>query len=158
MISKAADVAAARLADQLPKNLSAYVDSSHFVAEDAPYAIAAIDDQFLRRGIRLTQDRNHADAVIEIRTGALSTNEQSTLLGLPPLTVPFFPVGNFVTIPGFDIMRHNQTTGIAKFAATAYNPKTGQLVVSTDPQIGASHESDWVVLFLFAWGSRDPGI
>jgi hypothetical protein len=156
LISNAADQAAERLAQQLPPNISAYVDSSHFVAEDAPYAIAAIDDQLLRRGIQLTEDRAKASTIIEIRTGALSTDEQNTLVGLPPLSLPFFPVGNFISIPGFDVYEHGEYTGVAKFAATVYNPKTGQLITSTNPQFGFAHEQDWVVLFVFAWSKGDP--
>lgn len=156
LISEAADDAAARLAQQLPPNVLAYVDASHFVAEDSAYAVAAIDDQLLRRGVRLTDDKAHADTIVEIRSGALSTNEQSMLVGVPPLTLPFFPVGNFLSLPGLDLVRHRETTGIAKFAATAYNPKTGKLLLSTDPQLGVSQQSDWVVLFMFAWTKRDP--
>lgn len=158
LISTAADKAAYKLAQQLPPNISAFVDASHFNAEDSQYAIAAINDQLLRRGIRLADDRAHADTIIEIRTGALSTDEKSTLLGIPPLTLPFFPVGNFLAIPGVPIFRHGEYTGVAKFAATVYDPKTGRLVVSTDPQMGFSSESDWVVLFVFAWSNRDPAL
>jgi hypothetical protein len=158
LISTAADKAAHELAAQLPPNISAFIDSSHFVAEDSPYAIAAIDDQLLRRGIRLTDDRVHADTIIELRAGALSTDEKSTLLGLPPLSLPFVPIGNFVTIPGLPLLHHGEATGVAKFAATVYNPKTGRLVVSTDPQMGFARESDWVVLFVFAWSNRDPAL
>ena len=158
LISEAADDAAARLAQQLPPNITAYVDSSHFVAEDAAYAVAAIDDQLLKRGVLLTDDKAHASTIIEIRSGALSTNEQSMLLGVPPVTLPFFPIGNILSLPGFDLVRQRETTGIAKFAATAYNPKTGKLLVSTDPQVGVSQQSDWVVLFMFAWSKRDPSL
>jgi hypothetical protein len=158
LISTAADKAAYKLAQQLPPNISAFVDSSHFVAEDAPYAIAAIDDQLLRRGIRLTNDRVHASTIIELRTGALSTDEQSTLVGLPPLTLPFFPAGNLIAIPGVPLLHHAEDTGVAKFAATVYNPKTGKLIVSTDPQMGFAHESDWVVLFVIAWSNSDPAL
>ena len=80
------------------------------------------------------------------------------MVGLPPLTLPFFPVGNFVSLPGIALLHHAQATGVAKFAATVYNPKTGRLVASTDPQMGFAHESDWVVLFVIAWSNRDQAL
>lgn len=156
LISTAADRAAERLAAQLPSNISAFIDSSHFSVEDAPYAVAEIDDQLMRKGIHITDDRAHASTVIELRAGALSTEEQTTLVGLPPLTLPFFPVGNFVSIPGFELFRRQESAGVAKFAATVYDPKTGRLITSTSPQYGVVRESDYVLLFVFTWTDRDP--
>jgi hypothetical protein len=158
LITTAADKAAERLAAQLPSNISAFIDSSHFAVEDAPYAVAEIDDQLMRKGIRLTDDRAHASTVIELRAGALSTDEQTTLVGLPPLPLPFFPAGNFVSIPGFELFRRQETAGVAKFAATVYDPKTGRLIVSTNPQYGVVREADYVLLFVFTWSDRDPSL
>ena len=158
LISTAADQAAANLAAQLPPNIRTYVDSSHLEAEDGPYAIAAIEDQLLRRGIRLTDDKAHADSIIILRSGALSTNERTMVVGLPPVSLPFFPLGNFLALPAFDLYAHGEYTGVAKFAASLYNPKTGRLIVSTGPQYGFSHEANWVVLFLFTWSRHDHSL
>ncbi len=155
LISTAADQAAQRLAAQLPGNITAFIDSSHFSVEDAPYAVATIEDQLMRKGIHIIDDRAHASTIIELRAGALSTDEQTTLVGLPPLTLPFFPVGNFVSIPGFELFKRQEAAGVAKFAATVYDPKTGHLIASTNPQYGVVRESDYVLLFVFTWKDKD---
>ncbi len=165
LISTAADRAADALVAQIPADLSAYVDLSAMRTDnrnegvesiDRQYAIAAIDDALLRRGIRLMPDRDHADAVIVPRVGMLSTDERGTLIGLPALPLPL--AGESVSIPALSLYQQTNAKGLAKFAASVYDPKTGKLIVSTDPAYGFSRESDGTVLFLFTWSHNDMGV
>jgi hypothetical protein len=158
LITTAADRAAEALANQIPANLTAFVDRSGFSAEDQAYGMAAIDDALLRRGIRLVSDRAKADAVIVPRAGVLSTDEEQTLLGIPPLPAPTPVAGGLITVPSLSLYQHSDESGIAKFAASVYDPKTGRLIVSTDPAYGFSHASDGVVLFLITWRKNDTDI
>ncbi|MGA9797185.1 MAG: DUF6655 family protein [Rhizomicrobium sp.] len=169
LISTAADRAAEALVAQLPTNLSVYVDLSGFgvqdepnaspAMQDEPYASAALKDAMLRHGIRIVADRAQADAVILPRAGALSTYEQSTLIGLPSLPLPT-PAGAAagVTIPALSLYQDAQAKGIAKFAASVYDTKTGKLIVSTNPVWGFSRIRDGVVLFVFTWSRNDVGV
>lgn len=159
LISTAADRAAEALAAQIPPNLTAFVDSGGLPVEDEPYALAAIDDALLRHGIRLVPDPRRADAIIAPRAGALSTDERSTLLGLPALPIPT-PVGTSTgfTLPAISLYQRSVEKGIAKFAASVYEPRTGKLIVSTDPVWGFSEQRDGVVLFVFTWSRNDMGV
>ena len=47
----------------------------------------------------LVDDRNQAEAVVQVASGALSTDQKSLLIGIPQLTVPSIPLGNSVTVP-----------------------------------------------------------
>ena len=155
LVSTAIDRAADGLARQMPVNLKIYLDTSSLEGPDAHYAAAAVADRLLRRGLRLMSTRTEADAVVIVRSGALSTDNRTTLIGMPQFAVPFFPVGNLLTIPELDFYRKMHTKGVAEFAATAFDPKTGQLVASTDPQFGVSNKTDWVVFLLFGWERND---
>ena len=155
LISTAADRAAEALAAQVPANLSAWIDPSGFSAEDQAYGMAAIKDALLRRGVRLMNDRTEAEAVILPRAGMLSTFEHNTLVGIPSLPVPVAPG---VLVPPLSFYSDNEAKGAAKFAASIYDPKTGKLIVSTDPVYGFSHEDDGVVLFFFTWHKNDMGV
>ena len=73
LISTAADRAAGKLAEQIPANIRAYLDA-YIDAPDGIYATRAIRDRLLRRGIVLADDRTAADVIIEVRSGALSTD------------------------------------------------------------------------------------
>ncbi|HEY5336683.1 MAG TPA: DUF6655 family protein [Rhizomicrobium sp.] len=166
LISTAADRAAEALAAQIPTNLSAYIDTSGFATQrrdegiagiDRDYALAAIDDALLRRGVRLVHDREHADAVIVPRAGVLSTDERDILVGLPAFPAPV-PLAGTVSVPSLALYDNTKAKGIAKFAASVYDPKTGKLIVSTDPAYGFSRESDGTVLFVFTWRHNDMGV
>jgi hypothetical protein len=158
LISTAADRAAEALAAQIPPNLTAFVDTTAMDRQDKAYAVAAIEDAMMRRGVRIVADRDHANAVIVPRSGVLSTNERATLIGLPALPVPT-PIGAApITTPELSLYSSSKEKGIAKFAATVYEPKTGKLITSTDPAYGFSRQSDGVVLFLFTWSHNDMGI
>jgi hypothetical protein len=154
LVSTAADRAADSLAQQMPPGLKIFLDISALDGPDAHYAAVVIADRFLRRGLLITTDRSVAQAIVLIRSGALSTNTQSTLVGMPQFAVPFFPVGNLITIPEIDFYKSTTHEGVAEFAATAFDIKTGKLITSTDPQFGFSHENE-SILFLFVEREKD---
>jgi hypothetical protein len=155
LITTAADRAAEALAEQVPTNLTAWIDPSGFSAEDQAYGLAAIKDALLRHGVRLVSDQAKADAVILPRASTLSTDEKNTLVGIPSLPVPLAPG---VLIPPLSLYSENVAKGAAKFAASIYDPKTGKLIVSTKPAYGFSRENDGVVLFFFSWRKNDLDI
>jgi hypothetical protein len=157
LISTAADRAAEKLAEQIMPNIRAFLETDPFGVPDASYAALAIRDRFLRRGVQLVNDKSMADAVIEVRIGALSTDENSIFLGTPELPLPTLPAytANTVLVPALNLFKRAKTQATAKFAATGYDPKTGKLVVATEPQYGYSQKVDWAVLLLFSWTDQD---
>jgi hypothetical protein len=157
LISTAADRAAEKLAEQIPPNIKGYLDIS-IDAPDGTYASRAIKDGLLRRGIVLVENRAAAEVVIEVRSGALSTDEKSISIGTPQLTVPALPgpaATNGFPVPAITLFKKADIVATAKFAATAYDTRTGRLVVTTDPQYGYSKKTDWVILLLIAWTDQD---
>lgn len=155
LITTAADRAADALAAQVPPGLTAWVDNRGLSRRDQAYALAAIQDALLRRGVKLVGDRGNADAVILPRAGMLSTDERSTLLGIPALPLPLAPG---VIMPALSLFSQNKADGSAKFAASVYDAKSGKLIVSTDPAFGFSHQESGTVLFVFTWRKNDAGV
>ncbi|HEX4179314.1 MAG TPA: DUF6655 family protein [Caulobacteraceae bacterium] len=155
LASTAIDRAAERLAEQMPSNLKIFLDTSALDGPDAHYAAAAVTDSLLRRGLRMAASKTEADAVVEVRSGVMSSDEKTTLIGAPPLAVPFFPVGNLLSLPEIDFYKRSHAKGVAEFAATGFDPKSGKMVVSTDPQFGFSSKTSWVVFLLFSWEKDD---
>jgi hypothetical protein len=155
LVATAADRAAVALAAQVPAGISAWVDTSALSRRTQRYAIGAIQDALLRRGVNLVADRASADAVILPRSAMLSTAERSTLFGIPSLPLPLAP--GAVT-PALSLFSQNKADGSAKFAASVYNAKTGHLIVSTDPTYGFSHQESGTVLFVFTWRKNDSDV
>jgi hypothetical protein len=154
LISNAADRAAAQLTVGLRPGTKVFLDSSGFEGYDSKYAIGAITEQVLLRGGRLLPDRKSAEVVVAIRAGALSVDQNDTLVGIPSMNVPV-PLAGTLTTPEFALFAKHQYRGVAKFAATAYDADTGKIIAASGPSFGFSHRTHWVVLFLIAWNTDD---
>lgn len=154
MISTAADRAAERLTLDIPRGSKIFVDATNFEGTDGKYAIAAIRDKLLRDGGQLMKDRDSADMVVEIRSGALSMDDEQTLVGIPKFDVPI-PLTGSVPFPEIALFKKRQRTGIAKFGATGFGAKDGAYAASSGPQYGLSRETEWVVLLFISWTTTD---
>ena len=88
LLSSAADRAAEAIGKSKPRDSKLYFDTSEFTATDDKYAIGAIRDALLRHGNRLVDKRSDAAVVVEIRSGALATDDRETLVGIPSVTIP----------------------------------------------------------------------
>jgi hypothetical protein len=161
LISSAADRAAAQLVLGIPAGTKVYMDTRFFQGYDDGYAEAAIRTQLLKNGLALVDDREKADAVVMVSSGALSTDNKSVLIGIPALTFPFYPIGNSIQVPEIALFKTAEEKGVAKFVATGYDAKTGKLIATTDPRYGFSHTTNHVVLLFFSWATGDlipPGV
>ena len=154
LISNAADRAATQLTVGLKPETKVFLDSSGFEGYDSKYAVGAITEQVLLRGGRLVPDRKRADVVVAIRAGALSVDENDTLVGIPSMNVPV-PLAGTLTTPELALFAKHQYRGVAKFAATAYDADTGKLIAASGLSYGFSHRTHWVVFFLIAWNTDD---
>lgn len=154
LLSTAADRAAVEIAAGLPTGRKIFVDTSDFDAVDSKYAIGAIEDALLRRGNSLVTDRKSSDVVVMLRSGALATDANETLVGLPSFTAPI-PLAGSATTPKIALYDKEDHRGVAKFAATAIDPKTGALIASTTPRYGYAHSKEYTVLLFISWDRQD---
>jgi hypothetical protein len=153
LISSAADRAADALDKLIPTHGKLFVDTSNFDTTDGKYAIGVIRDALLRRNALLVDKKTGADVEVELRSGALATNDHELLIGIPSFNVPV-PFAGSLSTPKIAIYDRTMQLGVAKFAASDLCAKTGALVSSSRPQYGFAHKSDYIVLLFFGW-SRD---
>lgn len=154
LISTAADRAAAQMLAAFPPNTKVFVDDKYFEGLDTKYAIGAIRDQLAKDGAHLVADRAAADAVVEIRSGAQSIDEKSTLVGVPAIDMPV-PLSGSFKFPEIALFKKAQEVGTAKVAMTGYNQKDGTYEFTVGPDEGYSHLTQWTVLFFISWTSDD---
>lgn len=154
LISTAADRAAKNLSIQMPASDRVFVDSTNFEGTDGKYAISVIKDELLKRGMRLVADKKDADAIVEIRAGALSIDETTAIVGIPQFDIPIPAAGN-LTFPEIALFKKSQRQGLAKFAATGYSTRTGELISSSGPKYGFSEKTQWVVALFVSWTTSD---
>ena len=154
LVTTAADRAVDRLDMRIPSGTKVFLDTADFEGSNGKYVVGAVKDRLLRQGCLLMSDRKDADAIVEIRAGALSANEDETLIGIPPIGLPV-PIAGAVSLPEIALYKSERRQGLAKIAATTYDAKTGGLMQSSTAQYGASHKDNWVVLLIFDWSKND---
>ncbi|HJT15409.1 MAG TPA: DUF6655 family protein [Dongiaceae bacterium] len=155
LISTAVDRAVEGMDLEIPQGTKVFLDAGQLEGSDGKYASGAMKDRLLRDGANLVGDRGKADAVVEIRAGALSIDDRQTLVGIGSFDVPVPLAGEAAKIPEIALYKQKERVGIAKIAAIGYRTADGKLIDSTGPQFGYSHEDEQVLLFFFTWRSSD---
>ncbi|MBN9495727.1 MAG: hypothetical protein J0H39_03135 [Alphaproteobacteria bacterium] len=155
LIANAADKAAERLVLAFEPGAKVFVDAANFDGVDSKYAIAAIRERMLKLGAHLAASRDDADTVVEIRAGALSMDDGHTLVGIPAFDIPIPLAGSSVKFPEIALFKRARRQGVAQFAATGYDAKTGAYRGSTGPQSGVANELEWTMLLFITWSRSD---
>jgi Family of unknown function (DUF6655) len=105
-----------------------YLDESKVTdVVDRNYYLSTLRQQLLANGCELREKREDADFVVEARAGAIGTDRNDLLFGVPSTTVPAIPLLQPVpaAIPEIPIAKRKDQRGIAKIAVFAYHRATG---------------------------------
>ncbi|MBD3837481.1 DUF6655 family protein [Brevundimonas sp.] len=164
LLARAADRAVEGLSLPLPAGAAVYVDESYFQGEGARYAISAIRAALSDAGFRLAQNKDAADAVFEIRAGALSLEQMRRVFGIPEMRVPINETFNVVSLPELSIYSHRDRVGVAEFSGFLYEARTGAPLGAVLPMIGSYRIRSHKAMMMVTWGQqqaqpgqRDPG-
>lgn len=153
LISTAIDRAVEKLDLRIPRATKVFVDGDAIQGPDASYATGAVKDRILRNGAHLVPLRSQAEAIVELRAGALSVDDEETLVGIPEFDVPV-PLAGPLETPELSLYKQKERKGVAKLSATSYALPDGRLVDSSGPQFGYSHERE-ETLVVFSWRTTD---
>jgi hypothetical protein len=95
---------------------------------DYKYLAMALRQQMAANGGVICDTEEDADYIVEIRVGAIGTDRDDLLVGIPALTLPSIPATNFSagTIPEIPFIKRTKQRGVAKIALFAYNKHTGR--------------------------------
>jgi len=151
LISTAAEHAADKLALQIPPHAAVYIDNSNFEGTDSKYAISTIRTSLFKQGLRLVDDKKNADVIIEPRAGALSTDRDTFLIGIPSFNVPVPFTQSPLTFPQIALYGEEEQKGVAKFAVTSYDAKKGTFISAQDPQYGFAHKTEKTLMIFVSW-------
>ena len=155
VISAAAERAADKITLDIPGKSKAFVDATNFEGTDSKNALGAIRASLLEKGVYLVGDKKDAQIVVEVRAGALSTDQDTFLVGIPQFTFPVPFASSPLSFPEIAIYSSTDQKGVAKFAAASYDAKQGNLISSQTPQYGYAHNTKKTVLIFFSWTDND---
>jgi hypothetical protein len=108
-----------------------YLDDSRLGdVVDRNYLISTLRQHLLASGCALRAERDQADYIVEARAGAIGTDRNDLLFGVPSMNVPqIFPMQPVpAAIPEVPIAKRRDQRGIAKIAVFAYHRETGMPV------------------------------
>ncbi|MFY8162976.1 MAG: DUF6655 family protein, partial [Brevundimonas sp.] len=152
LVSRAADRAVEGLTLPIPAGSRVFVDDAFFRAESAAYAVSAIRNALSNAGYALAASRTEADAVFELRAGALSLEQMRRVFGLPDMRVPINDSFNVVSIPELSIYSRRDRVGVAEFSGFLYDPKSGAPLGAVLPMTGEFRIRSHKLLMIVAWG------
>jgi len=97
-------------------------------ATDHKYLGMALRQQMAASGSVICNTEEDADYIVEVRVGAIGTDRDDMLIGIPALTIPSIPGSGFSagTIPEIPFAKRTKQRGVAKIALFAYNKHTGR--------------------------------
>jgi hypothetical protein len=128
LISDAIDRAVQSMNLQTLAGQSVYLDDSKLTdTVDRNYYISTLRQQLLASGCELRDKRDDAEFVVEARAGAIGTDRNDLLFGIPSMNVPQIPLVQPApaAIPEIPIAKRRDQRGIAKIAVFAYHRATG---------------------------------
>lgn len=159
LVARAADRAVEGLILPIPVGSRVFVDDAYFRAETAAYAVSAIRSALSDAGYALVATRGEADAVFELRAGALSLEQMRRVFGLPDMRVPINDTFNVVSIPELSVYSRRDRVGVAEFSGFLYDPRTGAPLGAVLPMTGEFRIRSHKLLMIIAWGQQrvDPG-
>lgn len=159
LVARAADRAVEGLTLPIASGSRVFVDDAFFRGENAPYAISAIRGALSAAGYALASDRGQADAVFELRAGALSMEQMRRVFGLPEMRLPINETLNVVSLPELSIYSQRDRVGVAEFSGFIYDAKTGAPLGAVTPMIGEYRIRSHKALMMVSWGQQhaEPG-
>tara|TARA_R110000782_G_scaffold101075_2_gene187695 strand:+ start:303 stop:920 length:618 start_codon:yes stop_codon:yes gene_type:complete len=159
LVARAADRAAEGLVLPIPVGAKVFVDDTYFRAESAAYAVSAVRGALSSAGYALSPDKAQADAVLELRAGALSLEQMRRVFGLPEMRIPINGGLNVVALPELSVYSRRDRVGVAEFSGFLYDPENGSPLGTVAPMTGEFRIRSHRLLMIVAWGQQsvEPG-
>jgi hypothetical protein len=139
LISDAIDRAVQSIHLQSLAGQTVYLDDSRLgEVVDRNYLVSTLRQHLLASGCALRAERDQAEFIVEARAGAIGTDRNDLLFGVPSMNVPqIMPVQPVAAaIPEVPLAKRRDQRGIAKIAVFAYHRETGMPVW----QSGIAHQ------------------
>jgi len=153
LVSSAIERAVMRVDMQALKGQSVFLDATCMDdANDGKYLTSALRHQLLASGCRLSEKREDADVIVEARAGAIGTDRNELVFGLPSTSITL--KGNETAVPELAIAKRSDQRAVAKISLCAYDRLTGQPIWQSGVENVVSHSRD---RWLFGTGPFQDG-
>lgn len=159
LLSRASEAAVEQLSADALRGRRVYIDDTYFPGS-RQFMLAEVRAKLLLDGIRITDSRDDAQIIAELRTAGVGIDRYEFLLG-----VPSFVLGaasqmtgttgdTAISTPELAVIKNTRQWGAASVAMVAYWADTGEVVAASGPFVGRSYREDW---WFFGGGPQSVG-
>lgn len=154
LLSTATDRALVNADFSLYQGKKVFVDATYLDSYDKEYVIGSLRDALSSDGALLVETKEASEAIVELRSGALSADGSDSLIGLPKFPVPV-PFAGTMETPEIALFKAQRQYGTAKLAILGYWTKSRMHAQSTGPLVGTSYMKYYTVLGYIKYTSTD---
>lgn len=120
-----------------------FLDTQYLEAIDKGYLIGTLRQRLLLAGAKLQSTKEDSEITIEICSGGLGTDNSSSYVGMPSITMPM-PLP--ISTPEIRLYERTNHYGTAKISMTAYYTETGELIYDSGRALARSDDSRWAIM------------
>jgi len=151
LLTQAIEDAVDQLDTNVVRDRTVFVKSTYLDIPEKQFLIASVRARLLHMGVRLTDTREQASLVVELRSEAVGIDRAENLIGLPAMFLPAGPsIGgmeiNTLILPEIAFYKKIDQRGYASVAFVAYWQDTGDLAGASGPTYGFTTRQDvWIM-------------
>ena len=118
-----------------------FLQEKYLDSVDKSYLLGSVRHRILRAGGMLVDSADEADVVMELRSGAVGTNNSETFLGVPEITLP-----GMLTLPEIRFFSRSSQEGYAKIGLVVYDAKSKAVLGEGGVTSAESTDRNWIVM------------
>lgn len=141
LISNAVDQALSKVDFAAFRGQCVLVEEKYLDCTDKGYVIGSIRHRLMMNGATVAAKPEEADIVMELRSGAVGTDDADSYLGIPQIVLP-----GMLTLPEVKFVTRNRQTALAKIGMVAFDAKSHQVLGVGGVSSSVSDDSNLFVM------------
>ncbi|MBS0262097.1 MAG: hypothetical protein JSS02_09090 [Planctomycetes bacterium] len=126
-----------------------FVEEKYVDCIDKGYVIGSVRHKLLQAGAALATKIEDADCVMELRSGSVGTDVNSSYIGVPGFTAP-----GMIGIPDIKLITHDSQKAIAKIGIVVYDAKSRRQLGEGGVSLSRADDTN---SFYFGVGPKQSG-
>ena len=119
-----------------------FIEEKYLDSVDKGYIVGKLRQKLLVMGALLVDKKEDSEITVELCSGGVGTDNVSSYIGSPGLTVPGLPV----ELPEVRFYEKNSQFGTAKIGVVAYATDNGRLIYNGGTPLARANDSKWSLL------------
>ncbi|MDO4585251.1 MAG: hypothetical protein Q4D62_14245 [Planctomycetia bacterium] len=121
---------------------------------DHKYLVSLVRQHAFASGCRIKEKKEDAEYIVELRAGAIGTDQHDTLIGVTEMTIPAFPGFDSTAVPEIAIAKRTIQKAVVKIGIFAYTAESRRPVWQSGNLIAESRARN---RWLFGMGPYQTG-